>query len=352
MKVLSVGDPHTRVQDIPECEKLLDRVEAVADEAGIDHNTGFIVLMGDLFHNHSIMHVEVMHFWRRRLERLVKKCWVYILLGNHDGPQDAQQGVHALAALEMKGVTIVDKPTQMCLGPQPQKDGSWKKFPILYGVPFMRSNDDFIQAMKVIGEMNDTPPYCHQEFNGCRYDLLNHDGKAYYSKTGVDPEAIPQKLVISGHIHTGQEFGKVWYVGAPRWMTASDVNQDRFVWVIEHDDLTGQITKRTPYPTDPACQRLVQVEDTEAAPADPAKFPEGAAVMVDIKGSAAWILERKTFWHGRARVRTFATNERQSVVKESDGIAVAFKKFLGAYLPKFGVPIPALEKISHDRLGI
>lgn len=333
MKVLSVGDPHTRVNDIPECERLLDRVEAVSDEAGINHDTGFIVLMGDLFHNHSIMHVEVMHFWRRRVARLAQKARVYILKGNHDGPQDGAFNVHALAALEMNGVTIVDQPMLMTVGPNS---------PAIDAIPFMRSNEEFV---KVCQERTHII-YCHQEFNGCKYD------NGFYSKVGVDPEAIPQKLVISGHIHTGQEFGKVWYVGAPRWMTASDANQDRFVWVIEHDDKTGDVVKRTPYPTDPACQRMIQIEDTEAAPADPAKLPEGAKVMVDIKGSAAWVQERKSFWHGRARVRTFTTNECQRTVKESDGIGVAFRKYLDAYEPKFGVPMAALERIAHDRLGV
>lgn len=327
MKNLVIGDPHIRVQDIPEGWRLIERIKSVAADEGVTQ----ITFMGDLFHNHSIMHVEVMHFWRQVLSGLAQRWPVYIILGNHDGPQEMRPGVHALAALEMQGVTVIDRPYQMM-------ENVW-------AVPFMRMNDDFVTVC-TRGQLVDVPTlYCHQEFNGCKYD------NGYYSKEGVDPAAIPQKTVISGHIHAGQEFGKVWYVGAPRWMIASDANQDRFLWVIQHD-ASGAVISRKPFPTDPACTRMVQVQDTVEKPVTAEELPVGCKAMVDIHGPASWIEERKSYWHGRARVRTFATDERQLAVRESDGIGVAFRKYLEAYEPKFGVPKPYLEGLVHQRLGV
>jgi DNA repair exonuclease SbcCD nuclease subunit len=126
VKNLVIGDPHIRVQDIPEGWRLAERIKSIAADEGVTQ----ITFMGDLFHNHSIMHVEVMHFWRQVLSGLAQRCPVYIILGNHDGPQEMRPGVHALAALEMQGVTIIDRPYQMM-------ENVW-------AVPFMRVNDDFV----------------------------------------------------------------------------------------------------------------------------------------------------------------------------------------------------------------
>lgn len=339
LRILSVGDPHIRVQDLEEAERLVDHVSKVA----LDEKVDLIVLMGDLFHTHSIMHVEVMHFWRMALRRLRTICKVYVILGNHDGPQEMRAGVHALAALEMDGVTIVDRPTDMTIhATASNPDGTYEKWPVVSALPYMRSNEEFVKAchLKTVGPVL----YCHTEFDGCKYD------NGFYSKTGVDPAAVPQKLIISGHIHSGQEFGKVWYVGAPRWMTASDVNQDRFIWVIDHSVL-GDVTGRKPFPTDPGCKRMMQAEDTAEKPLKREDYLS-VKMMVDVKGTAEWIEERKAYWKGFARVRTFATNERQSAVRESDGIPIAFRKYLEAYEPAFQVSKDVLAKMAHERLGI
>lgn len=324
MKNLVIGDPHIRVQDLEEADRLYELIAKTAQEQEVD----VITFMGDLFHTHALVHVEVMVWWRDTLEALAARWPVIVVKGNHDGPQEDRAGVHALVSLEMENVTIVAEPTKL--------------HGMLF-VPFIRDDASFVNVCRKNADL--PVMYCHQEFNGCKYD------NGFYSKVGVDPDLIPQTLVISGHIHTGQEFGKVWYVGAPRWMTASDANQDRFLWVVEHDD-AGSVTKRSPFPTDSACVRMVIAEDRPEKPLALEDLPKGCKAMVDIHGSAERIEERKRYWQGRARIRTFATDERQLVVKESDGIPLAFKKFMNAYEPKFGVPKNLLEQVVHDRLGI
>jgi predicted phosphodiesterase len=328
MKFLVVGDPHVKPSDLEEGLRLVDRIVQVAKEREVDS----IVLTGDLFHTHSLVHVEVMHFWRNAVAKMAANHSVVVLLGNHDAPHDMRPGVHALAALaDIKNVYVVDEPKRI----------AW--FDAVAFVPFMRSNDEFVAAMQALGDVPTV--YCHQEFDGCKYD------NGFYSKHGVDPEAIPQKLVISGHIHTGQEFGKVWYVGAPRWMTLSDANQDRYIWVIEHGP-DGAVIGRTPYATDPACQRIVRVEDTAEAPADPGVFDAtNVKVHVDIRGTAAWVEERKPFWRAiGARIRTFVDNGKKVAVRESEGIGAAFVKYLKTYQPRYGTPVEVLETMAKERL--
>lgn len=330
MKLLVVGDPHIKVEDLDEGQRFVARVRDVAMGADVDR----IVFMGDLFHSHSIMHVEVMHFWRQALVSLRQAAPVIIVLGNHDGPHDMRPGVHALASLTMEGVQIIDQPTTLR-----RDDG----IPVNIGfVPFMRSNEEFVATCR---EYPIETLYCHQEFDGCRFE------NGLPSPYGVKVQDIPQKQVISGHIHMGQEFGKIWYVGAPRWLTASDANQDRFIWVIEHDDF-GAIISRERFATDPACQRIVHLEDTPEKPADPAALDASWKAMVDIRGPAAWVEERKALWRGKARYRTFRTGDKRTRVRESDGIPVAFQKYLEGFQPRFGTPQIQLKAMAADRLAL
>ena len=90
---------------------------------------------------------------------------------------------------------------------------------------------------------------CHQTFAGSDY------GNGFYAKDGINPDLIPQKKIIGGHIHSGQEFGKVFYVGSPRWRTLTDANQDRAIWLIEFDG-EGNLLNKTPFSTNGVCRRV------------------------------------------------------------------------------------------------
>lgn len=323
-KNLVIGDPHIRPQDLHEGLRLSEFVYKTVREQQPDA----VTLTGDLYHYHEIVHVEVMHFWREFMRTI--PCRKFVLLGNHDAPHDMPPGIHALSSLaSIPGVTVIDRPTSHLLG------NSTIGF-----VPFMRSNEEFVAACQ--SPLWKTV-YCHQEFDGCKYD------NGFYSKVGVNLDALPhQDLFISGHIHTGQEFGKVWYVGAPRWMTASDANQDRCIWMITHDG--DRVVSRVPFRTDPACQRMVRLEDTPESPVDLSTLDPAWKVLVDVRGPAAWVEERKPLWRGKARTRTFITGEKRVQVRESEGLAVAFQKYVDAYEPRHGTPKDRLAKMVQERI--
>jgi DNA repair exonuclease SbcCD nuclease subunit len=324
VKILVVGDPHIKPGELDEAWRLVGRIEEVA----VQEKPDYILLLGDLFHNFGLVHVEVLHFWTKALNRLSGLCRrVIALRGNHDGPHDPRAGVHALASLGSDRIEIVDEPT------------------IIQGVmfmPYFRDADEFLKAVGTGAGL--ACLYCHQEFDGCRYD------NGFYAPNGVDPEKVPVKTIISGHIHTGQEFGKVWFPGAPRWMSVSDANQDRFLWLVEHGD-DGTVWSRKAFPTDPACQRLVHIDDRQEAPADPAALKPEWRVAVDITGDAAWVKERQGEWRGRARIRTFVIGSKNSVVRESDGISVAFTKFLSGFAPKNKTAADRLAGMAKERLA-
>ena len=332
MKYLVVGDPHLRPEDLAsgEGDALMGLVLKLALEAQVDR----VVFLGDLFHTFSLVHVEVLAFWRRWLARLVAEMRpraqkvihqsVFVLRGNHDGPHDPIDGVSALNALQMDGVWVIDTLVDL--------DGiAW--------VPYCRDNTKFVAACAIASDRKTV--YCHQEFNGCSYD------NGFYSSVGVDPEAINQTTVISGHIHDGQEFGKIWYPGAPRWLTASDVNKNRFLWVVEHGD-DGAVLSRKSYPTDGVCARMVEVNDLETAPTAPESLPANCKVVVNIRGTKAWLEARVALWAGTgARIRTYEDRPTKAVeVRESQGIGTAFRSWRTAYKPRFGADPKALAAMA------
>lgn len=332
MKVLLVGDPHIRVEDLREGGNLINLIL----ETVRTHKPDGIIFMGDLFHNFELVNVEVAAFWKQAIVEIkmaAGRGQVIVIRGNHDGPHDPKPGVHALAYLQnFLQVQVIDKPEAMLVD----------RTPLLF-VPFMRDHAEFVEACSS-KLPNPSTVYCHQEFAGAAYD------NGQLAQEGVDPAAIPQTTVISGHIHTGQEFGKVWYVGAPRWMTASDANKDRFLWLVEHDDV-GAVVARTPIPTDPWCQRMVHIADTEAKPENPEGMKAEWKVVVDIRGTEAWISQRVPLWQGRARIRTFREGERKIEVRESEGIDVAFFRYVDFFKPAHGTDKEFLRKMAISRMA-
>lgn len=324
MKTMYVGDVHAKPDDLEDCQNLLDLVGQRAQE----HSVSRIVFLGDQHHTHAIIHLDVLAFWRHNLIRLTATgVQVVFMVGNHDMSGDASSDNHALLAYEgMKNVRVISEPVSP----------GWDK---LTYMPYMADHQKFIDACNLAHGV----VVCHQEFNGCEFD------NGFYSSTGVDPEAIPQSLVISGHIHTPQRMGKVWYLGSPRWLTASDANQDRFIYVIEHSLVDGSIVDTVAIPTGDVCQRIFQVEDHFERPHEGAVDPRHKYI-VDITGPQAWLEERRPRWQGKARIRTHRTDQQIIRLRESEGIEKALITFAKEFIPPQGTPTEVLLGMVQSRL--
>jgi len=325
VKYLYVGDVHVKVSDLPECQRLVDGITGIARKEVVDA----ILILGDLFHSFSLVRLEVADFWRKTLQR-----WsdlgirTIIIPGNHDMAGDGRSAaeLNAISSFGyLQNLQIVSTPRQI--------DG-------MLMLPHMASAKEFVKVCNTYSQYRTV--ICHQEFNGCKYE------NGFYSKEGVDPESIPQQLVISGHIHLNQQFGKVFYVGSPRWMTASDANSDKFLHIIEHED-NGDIRSIKKIPTDTFCRRLVEVDDTPDTPV-PERLDPNHEYIINVKGPTDWVNSRKDLWAGRARVRTVNTDAQVAKVRESDGIPVAFSKFFEKFIPPNGTEKTILLGLAEKRL--
>jgi len=316
---LIVGDPHVTVEDMGDCHKLMEFVAQVASTQKVDR----ITILGDLHHNHALMNVRVMAFWKEWFAKLhdslpatrvYQDNEVVALVGNHDMPGDGSQYPHALLAYE--NVFVVDKPRVL--------DNT------LY-LPYYSEPNLFIEATRGYPDIKTL--ICHQEFQGAKYE------SGYFTPNGVPVSEVVQPIVISGHIHSPQNVGKVWYPGAPRWRTLSDADTFmRSIHVVTFDD-AGEVVQVQGYATNSVVRRIVRLIFKEGETVFRLAVEDKDDIRATIEGSTAWVdtteaaLRRE---HPNWKLSTVRTDIKAIRIKESDGIPVAFKKYVSEYVIQFG----------------
>jgi DNA repair exonuclease SbcCD nuclease subunit len=322
MKILTIGDVHAVPAELEDCQALIGYIEAIVQAEKPD----IVLFQGDIHHYHNIIRAEVLYFWDQVFDRLKN---VIVEVGNHDlEAESGNPSVHALIAHKDK-VHVIDKP--------------WTDSGILY-MPYRSDKELFIKECKTAAKETNTI-FCHQSFDGAAFD------NGFFDPSGIDLDFIRQKHIISGHIHMPQKFSKVEYVGAPRWRSISDANTDRNIVLYEFDSL-GNIVNRTNFSTNDVCRQIKHIIDTEEAPFDVNTFNPKHDWRIDIKGDEAYIEKRKKeIQRPGIKIRSIKVGHTKIRVRESDGIKVAYHKFVDKYQPKYGTPAGKLINLSNERLG-
>lgn len=319
-RILFVGDVHATPEELEDCGRLMDLVGRVA---GREHAQE-IVLLGDSYHTFNVVRVEVMAFWREVFA--MKSHHMKALVGNHDFAGEGL-AIHSMMA-HQEQIQVIFKPHL------DEKRG------ILY-LPYYSSHEAFLDACTIGGNTL----VCHQTFSGSRYE------NGMYAPDGIDPELVPQKTIISGHIHAPQSFGKVTYIGAPRWRTLSDANTERAIWLYTFDD-DGNVVDRKAFDTGDTCRQIRYVVDTPEEPFS-GEIDRRHDWRVDVRGPADYVEARKVALQAAgARVRTFKTERSAPKLRESEGIGAAFRTYLSGYVPKYGTAADMLGAMARERLGV
>lgn len=323
--VLYVGDVHATPEELDDCWNLINFVVDLAEK-----HQAHIFLLGDQYNTHNVLRLEVVGFWQDVFELFEnrKLKTPYALVGNHDyGGEGAM--LHAMRIHRQQYIYLIDQPAQL----------PWSGL----ALPYMSNPDDFINVCNK-NERFDLL-VCHQTFNGSVGD------NDFALPGGVNPNLLPQKQVISGHIHTQQSFGKVWYPGAPRWRTLSDANKDRAVWLVVHDH-KGNIKSKQAFDTGQACRKIHHLIDTPENQV-PAELEPRHDYRIDIKGPQDFVTRRKAeLSRPGVRIRSFPTRSYTPKVRESEGIATSFKKYMLNFTPKHGTDYSTLEQMAKERLGV
>lgn len=297
MKILRVGDPHVKVSNLGESARLM---QFVIDKAR-EHKVDRIELLGDLFHTHAVIRLEVMMFWKHWLLEISNRFETIVLVGNHDQSGDYGSKEHALSVfkdMNVQNLVIIENPTVI------------NQFAYM---PYIHDNAKFTEMATELANLGGNFLVCHATFDGSKYD------NGMYAPGGIDPSQIPFQTILSGHIHALQRYktisGKeVIYPGTARWDSNSDANQTKGIWIYEHDE-SGKIVKEEMIPTNTVCTPIISIEWKEGE--EEPTVQEGSKTTIELIGSSDWISKQKTKLKGKVGIKAKITDKKNTENRKS-----------------------------------
>lgn len=216
MNILAIGDPHLKINNFQQALAFFKWIEEIV----LLYKPDIVINLGDTFDTHAVIRSELLKEFKDHVTRVVELCEYWYVLGNHDmfKPNDAKY--HALQSFDIKGMRIFDEVTQL-----PEHN--------MTIVPYVSKFEDF--------PLN-TDKICitHNTFIGADYGFKREDA-------GVDADKVSADIIISGHIHKRQTFGKVIYPGTPYSYNANDVDEIKGVLLFDTVSY-GQTFIESPFP--------------------------------------------------------------------------------------------------------
>ena len=220
MKILFIGDPHLKITRFDLAKRFLTWINEVIAEQKPDA----VVNLGDTFDTHAVLRSEILGEFKSHISKTTALGIRYFyILGNHDFYKPDSSEYHALQSMEdMKKFHVIDKRTDFTHG----KNG-------ITMVPYLPDHTQFPKEVQ---------PICiaHQTFVGADYGYMRPE-------VGVDAGAVNAEIIISGHIHVRQEFGKVIYPGTPYAQSVNDIDQHKGVLLFDTDTYEKKFIE-TPLP--------------------------------------------------------------------------------------------------------
>jgi DNA repair exonuclease SbcCD nuclease subunit len=285
-KTLFLGDPHVMVTNLEESEDLLDFLRIKAK----DHEVDSIVILGDLFHNFSVLRVEVLNFWREWLQILSDKSKVYVLVGNHDrknqsNDEDNENALQIFNLINSPNLNIIQSPVSL---------GSFGF------VPYIHDKIKFVEVANGLAKQGAKTLIAHADWDGAQYE------NGYYAPDGVKQEDINCDLIIGGHIHKRSRFGKVILPGTARWLNSSDKNEEKGLWLVEFND-QGGIEREEFLDTSHVCTPIYAYQYKEGG--EEISIPSNSRASVELIGSSEWISKQKAKFKGLASISCKITDK-------------------------------------------
>jgi DNA repair exonuclease SbcCD nuclease subunit len=327
MKFILLGDPHVKPDNIAESRRLLKWVSEKAVEF-----TATVFIMGDLYDTHGVAKLIVQKFWRDTFMQMNAEYGLrpIILSGNHD--MDYECSASWLSA-HLEDADVIDHENVYS-----EIDGKNK----IAAIPYIRDNSKFIQIVNDAYDKGYRWILCHQEFDGCQLD------NGYYSPNGVDRSNFPNDLTfVSGHIHKRQVLTKdvgaaapnaqVIYVGTPRQLTRSDIDEIKGIFLWDTEKRTFEFIA-TPHDVAEPFKHYVITPESQP------EIVANGRTYVDVKGPKEFVKEQLSKLPEGVKVRTFPDSEQKSTsVKESDGVPKAFMNYMVEYCNSRGMGNAALK---------
>lgn len=237
MKIIAIGDPHFKVDNIPEVDEFISKLEDLVQKVKPD----LIVVLGDVLHDHEKLHTVPMNKACEMFKMLRKYAFTYVIVGNHDMCDHLQflTEMHWMNVLkDWDRIKVVDK-----------VEGYHKDGFLFYFAPYVHPGR-FKEALNTTGESWKKAQciFAHQEFYGCKMG-------AFDSEEG-DKWELDLPNVVTGHIHLNQQLqSNVYYPGSAMQNTSAEngkniiaeinISKDGSYVLTEHD--LGLRRRRTVY---------------------------------------------------------------------------------------------------------
>lgn len=328
-KILRVGDPHIMVSNLKDAEKLMDFVIETASKEKAD----VIEFLGDLFHTHAIMRVEVVDFWSKAFKQIERKgIECRVLVGNHDQPgsKEKEQIMNALNIFDKTPPEHTSTLGRRIIINKPIIINN-----IAY-IPYMSDKESFLQIThELFGQGAEKLLVAHQTFTGATYE------NGFYAEDGIDPDLVAQENIIAGHIHKQQQIGKCWYQGTPKWDTLSDANEDKGIWLYTHLE-NGSVKSKKFISTAKIVTPIYKITMNEGD--EEPKLDKNAKNYIEFVGKTAWISKMKKKYKGKAQIKARPTDRKYSEkLKERE--VQSIKGFLNDHFE-------TIEGVKKEDIGI
>lgn len=327
-KILYVGDYHSKLSNLKDCESLMKYIIKLGKEQKVDK----IIFLGDQFDTHAVIRVEIQEFWRKSLVKLSKVCKTYLMVGNHDMKGDKESTSEDMSSMnvfdvdsnKMKNIFIINKPTVIegGIGAIPYRKDERQ---------FLRECDELMEkgARKVL--------LAHQTFTGATYD------NGFYAEEGIEPSLIPQESIVSGHIHKGQQIGKCWYVGTPKWDGVNDANLDKGLWVVDYNEDNSEKSREF-FSTEDYVSAVFKHEISEGD--EVPEIRKGSRTYLYFTGTSAWLKKMKKKYKNKAKIKTKSTDRK--VLGASKEAVNNFDDFINQFIPMEGVNLDEVRQYLGD----
>lgn len=197
LKILTVGDPHFKKNNIPDCDLLITRLKDLI----VKENPNYIIILGDVLDTHETIDECPLNKAYEFITMCKTYAPTYILVGNHDYRNNSQflSENHWMNGIkEWSNCVVVDKVVELKV-----VDKTFFLLPYVPEGRFMDAlntypTDDWKRANTI---------FCHQEFLGCKMG-------AFISEKG-DAWPLDFPFIVSGHIHQQQQpQPNIYYTGS------------------------------------------------------------------------------------------------------------------------------------------
>lgn len=197
-RILCIGDPHFRIDNVQETEMFIDRISSLVKKEKPD----ICVILGDLLHTHERIHTTPLNKIYEFIRMLISMIeMTYVLVGNHDMISDKQflTDNHWMNGMkEWEKIVIVDRVVNT-------RTSNGVNITLC---PYV-SPGRFIEALSTNGSswLKSDIIFAHQEIKGCKMGGI--------ISTVGDEWSEDYPMIISGHIHS-RHFSQnnVYYPGS------------------------------------------------------------------------------------------------------------------------------------------